>query len=85
MGRAERSWSGDGLLEGTAIPPSGVPAEPARPDPEPEPRKPGALRLMWRMNGPFIRPFLILVVLWQYAAVCTTRCLSPGCCSSSPP
>jgi S-DNA-T family DNA segregation ATPase FtsK/SpoIIIE len=24
---------------------------------------------MWRMNGPFIRPFLILVVLWQYAAV----------------
>ena len=66
MSRVERSWSGDGLLEGTVVSGSTVPGEPARPEPEPEPqpRKPGAVRLMWRDNGPFIRPFLWLIAIW---------------------
>ncbi len=68
MGRVER-WSGDGLLEGTVVSDSGVPAEPARPEPDPEPRKPGAIRLMWRHHGPFIKPFLWIAVLWLYAAL----------------
>ncbi len=68
MGRVERSWSGDGLLEGTVVSDSGMPAEPARPEPE-HPRKPGAIRLMWRQHGPFIRPFAWIGVLWLYAAL----------------
>ena len=67
--RVERSWSGDGLVQGTVISGSGMPEEPARPEPEPEPRGPGALRLMWRQHGPFIKPFLWIGVLWLYAAV----------------
>lgn len=73
MGRVERSWSGDGLVPGEVVPdgdlfPGEAPAaEPARP--EPLSRKPGMVRLMWRHHGPFIRPFLLLGVLWLYAAV----------------
>ena len=67
--RVERSWSGDGLVQGTVISDSGVPGEPARPEPEPEPRGPGALRLMWRHHGPFIKPFAWIGVLWLYAAL----------------
>jgi S-DNA-T family DNA segregation ATPase FtsK/SpoIIIE len=71
MGRVERSWSGDGLVQGEVVPdglfPGEAPAEPARP--EPLSRKPGMVRLMWRHHGPFIRPFLLLGVLWLYAAV----------------
>jgi S-DNA-T family DNA segregation ATPase FtsK/SpoIIIE len=69
MGRVERSWSGDGYVQGTVVSDSGVPAEPARPEPEPEPRKPGALRLMGRQHGPFIKPFLWIGVLWVAGAV----------------
>ena len=68
MGRVERRASEDGFVQGTVVPGSGVPAESARPEPEPEPRKPGAFRLMWRHHGPFIRPFLWLVVIWVDAA-----------------
>ena len=73
MGRVERSWSGDGLVEGKVVTDPGDPFPgevrvtfPARP--EPEPRKPGAVRLMWRDNGPFIRPFLWLIAIWMDAA-----------------
>ena len=69
MGRVERSWSGDGLLEGRVVPGSGDPTEAARPEPEPQqPKKPGAFRLMWRHHGPFISPFLWLVALWADAS-----------------
>ena len=70
MSRVEHSWSGDGLLEGTVVSGSGVPGEPARPEsePEPQPKKPGAIRLMWRLHGPFIRPFLWLIAIWVDAA-----------------
>ena len=62
MSRVERSWSGDGFVQGTVVSDSGVPAEPPRP--EPQPREPGALRLMWRHHGPFIKPFLWIIALW---------------------
>jgi DNA segregation ATPase FtsK/SpoIIIE, S-DNA-T family len=69
VGRVERSWSGDGLLEGTVVPGSSTPAEPARPEPEPQPKKPGTFRLMWRQHGPFIRPFLWLALIWVDASI----------------
>ena len=68
MGRVERSWSGDGLVQGTVVSDSGVPGEPARPEPE-QPRGPGAIRLIWRLHGPFIKPFAWIGVLWLYAAL----------------
>ena len=68
MGRVERSWSGDGLVQGTVVSDSGVPGEPARPEPE-QPRGPGAIRLVWRLHGPFIKPFAWIGVLWLYAAL----------------
>ena len=68
MGRVERSWSGDGLVQGTVVSDSGVPGEPVRPEPE-QPRGPGAIRLIWRLHGPFIKPFAWIGVLWLYAAL----------------
>ena len=70
MGRVVRSWSGDGLVHGEVVSDSGVPDDTARPGPEPgeTPRKPGALRLMWRHHGPVVRPYLWLAAIWLDAA-----------------
>ncbi len=69
MGRVERSWSGDGYVQGTVVPGSGVPDEPVRPEPEPQPKKPSAIRLMWWQYGPFIKPFLWLLAIWADASI----------------
>jgi S-DNA-T family DNA segregation ATPase FtsK/SpoIIIE len=55
--------TGDGdVLTGAVVPGDDETPAPARP--ALSPRQPGALRLMWRQHGPFIRPFLWIPGVW---------------------
>src|SRR5690349_12040007 len=59
--------AGDDVIAGTVMPPGddAPPETPARPRPAPHP---GALRVIWRHYGPFIRPCGWLSGVWLNGA-----------------
>ena len=66
MAAAVMPGSRDDVLTGHVVPGEDVP--PARAAAVSSPARPGALRLMWRLHGPFIAPFLPLPLVWADGA-----------------
>ena len=68
MGRAmtdEMTATGDaGPIEGLVVPDTGAPSSVAA---RPVPGRPGMVRAMWRMHGPFIAPFTWIPAAWLTA------------------